>query len=125
MLVDQLRAFGIDVITHNSEYAGSQFEITFAPGAGMAGPDVAFTFKNSVKELAHLHGYLATFMSKPFSGLAGSGSHTHVSLLDRESGKNVFGDERDEDGISDALPSVHRRKPPARPLRRTRCSRRP
>jgi glutamine synthetase len=99
VLVDQLRAFGVDVITHNSEYSGSQFESPFAPGAGMAGPDICFTFKNSVKELAHLHGYIATFMAKPFSGLAGSGNHTHVSLLDAD-GKNVFGDKKDEHGIS-------------------------
>ncbi len=99
ILVDQLRAFGIDVITHNSEYSGSQFETPFAPGAGMSGPDICFTFKNSVKELAHLHGYVATFMAKPFSGLAGSGNHTHVSLLDAD-GKNVFGDKKDEHGIS-------------------------
>ncbi len=99
-LVDELRAFGIDVITHNSEYSGSQYEIPFSPGKGMEGPDACFTFKNSVKELAHLHGYCATFMGKPFSGLAGSGSHSHVSLLDAE-GRSVFGDDAAEHGISD------------------------
>ena len=99
-LVDELRAIGIDVITHNSEYSGSQYEIPFSPGKGMDGPDACFTFKNSVKELAHLHGYCATFMGKPFSGLAGSGSHTHVSLLDAE-GRSVFGDDAAEHGISD------------------------
>jgi glutamine synthetase len=67
----------------------------------MAGPDDAFTFKNSVKELAHLRGYLATFMSKPFTDSAGSGCHTHVSLLDLESGENLFGDEDAEGGISE------------------------
>ena len=99
VMADQLRAFGIDVITHNSEYSGSQFETPFSPGNGMAGPDLCFTFKNTVKELAHLHGYVATFMAKPFSGLAGSGNHTHVSLLDGD-GRNVFGDDADEHGIS-------------------------
>lgn len=99
-LLDELRAIGIDVITHNSEYSGSQYEIPFSPGKGMDGPDACFTFKNSVKELAHLHGYCATFMGKPFSGLAGSGSHTHVSLLDAE-GRSVFGDDAAEHGISD------------------------
>jgi glutamine synthetase len=100
-LVDYLRAFGIDVITHNCEYSGSQFETPFSPGKGMAGPDLCFTFKNAVKELAHLHGYVATFMAKPFSGLAGSGNHTHVSLLDAD-GRNVFGDDAGEHGISEA-----------------------
>lgn len=99
-LVEQLNAFGMDVITANCEYAGSQWEINCMPAAGMAGPDRAFTFKNAVKELAHLHGYCATFMSKPFSDSAGSGCHTHMSLLDPETGENTFGDAGDEHGIS-------------------------
>jgi glutamine synthetase len=98
-LVSQLAELGIEIITANCEYAGSQWEINFLPGAGMAGPDRAFTFKNAVKELAHLHGYTATFMSKPFSDGAGSGCHTHVSLLDGD-GENAFGDASDEHGIS-------------------------
>jgi glutamine synthetase len=99
-LVDHLRAFGVDVITHNCEYSGSQFEIPFAPGSGLAGPDLCFTFKNAVKELAHVHGYVATFMAKPFTAMAGSGNHTHVSLLDAE-GRNLFGDENAEHGITE------------------------
>src|SRR5205085_1226287 len=40
-LVDQLNAFGLEIITANCEYAGSQWEINFRPGTGMAGPDRA------------------------------------------------------------------------------------
>jgi glutamine synthetase len=100
-LVSQLSAVGLEIITANCEYAGSQWEVNFTPATGMAGPDDAFTFKNSVKELAHLRGYLATFMSKPFTDSAGSGCHTHVSLLDLESGENLFGEEDAEGGISE------------------------
>lgn len=99
-LVEQLQELGIDIITANCEYAGSQWEVNYAPGPGMASPDATFTFKNAVKELAHLEGYCATFMSKPFSGWAGSGMHGHVSLLDGD-GRNVFADESDADGISE------------------------
>ena len=98
-LVEQLQDFGFSIITANCEYAGSQWEINYTPALGMAAADATFTFKNAVKELAHLNGYCATFMSKPFSGGAGSGMHTHVSLLDGD-GRNVFGDESDSDGIS-------------------------
>jgi glutamine synthetase len=35
------------------------------PQRGMSGPDRCFSFKNAVKELAHLHGYTATFMFSP------------------------------------------------------------
>lgn len=99
-LVDEMNAAGVPIITANCEYAGSQWEINFEPGKGLEGPDRAFTFKNGVKELAHRHGYLATFMSKPFADSAGSGCHTHVSLLDSDSGENLFGDEGDPQGIS-------------------------
>lgn len=99
-LVDRVREYGVDIITHNCEYSGSQYEIPFSPAKGMAGPDQCYSFKSAVKELAHLHGYVATFMAKPFSGLAGSGNHTHVSLVGAD-GRNVFGDNSAEHGISD------------------------
>ncbi|HEY7282412.1 MAG TPA: glutamine synthetase, partial [Actinomycetota bacterium] len=80
---------GVDIITSNCEYAGSQWEINFGPGRGLAGPDTAFTFKNGVKEIARQDGYTATFMTKPFAGGAGSGCHTHISLLQADSGDNA------------------------------------
>ena len=99
-IVDELRALGIDIITSNSEYAGSQWEINYAAERGMDGPDAAFTFKNAVKELAHLEGYVATFMSKPFSDSAGSGAHNHIGLLDRDGGDNAMSDPDGEWGLS-------------------------
>jgi len=99
-LVETLNAYGLEVITANCEYAGSQWELPFLPARGMGGPDRCFSFKNAVKELSHLNGYNATFMSKPFAGGAGSGLHTHISLLSIEDGGNTFGDESDAGGIS-------------------------
>ena len=96
---------GVDIITSNCEYAGSQWEINFAPGDGLAGPDNAFTFKNGVKEIAKQDGYLATFMTKPFADSAGSGCHTHISLLDARDGRNAFGDPKDPQGITDVCRS--------------------
>jgi glutamine synthetase len=100
-LVDHMNAFGIEIITANCEYAGSQWEINFRPGAGMAGPDNAFSFKNATKQIAHAHGLNATFMSKPFADSAGSGCHAHVSLLGLDGGENVFGDDSDPQGMTD------------------------
>ncbi len=106
-LLDDLQAVGVDVITHNCEYSPSQFEINFGPGIGLAGADKAFTFKNAIKELAHRAGYLATFMSKPASDMAGCGCHLHMSLIDRASGKSAFTQEGG-DGMSDTLKSFTR-----------------
>ena len=99
-IVEETRRFGIDIITANCEYAGSQWEIVFGPSGGMAGPDTAFSFKNAVKELAHQEGLLATFMSKPFADSAGCGAHNHVGLLDRESGENAMSDAAHQWGLS-------------------------
>jgi glutamine synthetase len=98
-IVEVMPQVGVDIITANCEYAGSQWEINFAPGTGLAGPDNAFTFKNGVKEIAKQDGYLATFMSKPWAESAGSGCHTHLSLAD-ESGENAFADEGDPDDMN-------------------------
>jgi glutamine synthetase len=101
-IVNEMRDFGVDIITANCEYAGSQWEIVFGPSSGMAGPDVAFTFKNGAKELAHQEGLMASFMSKPFDDGAGSGAHNHLGLIDRESGENAMSDPDNEWGLSAA-----------------------
>ena len=88
------------MITHNCEYAPSQFEINFGPAVGIAAADKAFTFKTTVKEVAHRMGYQATFMSKPFSDRAGCCCHFHISLIDRRTGQNAFLDLSDADGLS-------------------------
>lgn len=99
-LVPRLRALGIDVITHNCEYAGSQFETNYGPALNLAAADKAFTFKNAMKELAHRDGLIASFMAKPFAGMSGSGCHLHVSLWDRATGRNAFSDPAAEHGVS-------------------------
>ncbi|MBX2865641.1 MAG: glutamine synthetase family protein [Leptolyngbyaceae cyanobacterium MAG.088] len=103
-LLDYLQAAGIDVITHNCEYAPSQFEINFGPGMGIKGADKAFTFKNAVKEIAHHLGYQASFMSKPFAGMAGCCCHFHISLWNSD-GTNAFLDDTDADGLSSVAKS--------------------
>jgi glutamine synthetase len=99
-IIAEMGQFGIDVITANCEYAGSQWEINFAPARGMAGPDIAFSFKNGVKEMAQREGFIATFMSKPFVQSAGSGAHNHISLIDLSNGRNAFADPNNEWGLS-------------------------
>ncbi len=99
-IVSEMRDFGVDIITANCEYAGSQWEINYAPGAGMAGPDLAFSFKNGVKEIARKEGLLASFMSRPFAGSAGCGAHTHMSLMRIDGGKNAMSEDGSEAGLS-------------------------
>ena len=99
-IVEEMRSYGIDVITANCEYASSQWEINYAPGRGMDGPDQAFSFKNGVKELAHGEGLTATFMTKPFPDGAGCGAHNHMGLLNLETGANALSERGGEWGMS-------------------------
>jgi glutamine synthetase len=99
-LMRVLNLSGVDMITANGEYGPSQWELNFAAADGIAAADRAFVFKNTVKEFLHTEGLLATFMTKPYKGLAGSCSHFHISLYDLATGRNVFLDANDKDGMS-------------------------
>jgi glutamine synthetase len=81
---------GIDVITSNAEYGPGQMEINFAPAIGLAAADQAFTFKNGIKEIARRHGYMASFMTKPYADQSACGCHLHESLIESSSGRNAF-----------------------------------
>ncbi|MBT7293082.1 MAG: glutamine synthetase [Rhodospirillaceae bacterium] len=102
-VVDYLRTAGIPMLTANAEYAPSQYELVYSHAEGMAGADNGYTFKNSVKEIVQQAGMMATFMSKPFAGSAGSGCHYHVSLLRKKGGQNVFIDNKKPDQMSDTM----------------------
>ena len=84
---------GVDIITANAEYGPGQMEINFAPAIGLAAADQAFTFKNGIKEIARRHGYMASFMTKPYADQSACGCHLHESLLDLDSGRNAFAED--------------------------------
>ncbi len=81
---------GIIVEVSNPEYSPGQFEVNIRYDRAMTSADNAMLFRNMVKEIAWNHGYLATFMAKPFFELSGSGFHTHTSLW--KDGANAFSD---------------------------------
>ena len=97
-LSEQLAAMGLGAFAANHEYMNSQYEINLHHGEAVDAADRAFRLKAAAKDVAALHGLVATFMGKPFNDQGGSGLHLHVSL-DRD-GANVFGDPDDADGLS-------------------------
>ncbi|MDE3737940.1 glutamine synthetase family protein [Metapseudomonas resinovorans] len=86
------KAQGIPARTAISEYAPGQVEITLEHGDALEAMDQAVRYKRLVKGVAHAHGMQACFMAKPFSEIAGTGMHMHVSLADAE-GRNLFASE--------------------------------
>jgi glutamine synthetase len=77
----------------------SQYEINLQHAPALTASDRAFRLKCAVKDVAAIHGLVATFMGKPFNDQGGSGFHFHFSL-DRD-GNNAFADGSDPDGVSD------------------------
>ena len=75
-----LPAVGVEVTDSHTEYGSSQYEMKFAPGWGLGGPDAAFSYRTYSKEIAKMHGYLLTFMARPFSDHTRNACHLHQSL---------------------------------------------
>jgi glutamine synthetase len=80
----------VDTLIH--ENGAAQMEINFSHGDALSLADQVFTFKRTVRETAHKHGMYATFMAKPMQGEPGSAMHIHQSLVQADSGENVFVD---------------------------------
>lgn len=86
-----LNAIGIPIEQSNPEYAPGQVEVNMRYDEALIGADRVVVFRNAVREIASLHGYVATFMAKPFIDHSGSGFHTHHSLW--RDGVNIFADD--------------------------------
>lgn len=78
----------IDTLIH--EEGAGQFEINLRHGDPIDLADQVFMFKRTIREAALKHNLYATFMAKPIQDQPGSAMHIHQSVVDLESGKNLF-----------------------------------
>ncbi|XP_072175643.1 lengsin-like [Diadema setosum] len=99
-LIEYLPKVGINVESLETEYDPGQVEITYKPAFGIRSADNAHTFKTSVKEIALLNGYVATFMCKPYPDSVGSACHFCHSLWDLEGKTPLTYDSGDPQGLS-------------------------
>lgn len=84
-------ALGLPLRSVELEFGPSQCEFTFAPKKGLEPADNMVLFRSAVKQIAHRHGYHATFMCRPkLPNLFASGWHLHQSIVSRASGENQF-----------------------------------
>ena len=95
------KAQGISAESAVSESAPSQFEINLNHGPAMESCLRAILFRRLVRGVARSCGMSATFMAKPFAGIAGSGMHLHLSILDKK-GRNIFAPQK-KGGMSPKL----------------------
>jgi glutamine synthetase len=85
----------IDTLTHES--GAAQMEINFNHGDPMKLADQTFLFKRTVRHAAMRHKVYATFMAKPLADEPGSAMHIHQSVVDKRTGRNLFGDRNGRD----------------------------
>ncbi len=83
-----LHRLGVETLIH--EAGAGQMEINFSHGDPMDLADRVFLFKRTVRETALRHGIFATFMAKPMEREPGSAMHIHQSIVDAETGQNIF-----------------------------------
>ncbi len=91
MLRENLTAIGLPLRTMEDEWGPGQCEFTFDPTRGIGAADDMLLFRTATKQLCRRHGYHATFMTRPaLPNFFSSGWHLHQSLVDNESGENLF-----------------------------------
>ena len=84
----EAQGFEIDGITQ--EGGAGQLEINLRHGNPVKLADEVFYFKRLIREAALRHNCFATFMAKPIGDEPGSAMHIHHSIIDMETGKNIF-----------------------------------
>ena len=89
-IYDYCELMQLDVDTLIHEIGAGQMEINFLHGEPLGLADKVFYFKRTLREAALKHNMYATFMAKPMTGEPGSAMHIHQSVVDKETGKNIF-----------------------------------
>ena len=92
-IVLMLEEMGFEIESSHHEHGPAQHEIDFKGDEALAAADSIQNFRFAVRSIAKRFGLYATFMPKPRNDAAGSGMHTHITVL--KDGKNIF---RNEDG---------------------------
>ena len=109
----EAQGFEIDGITQES--GAGQLEINLRHGDPVLLADEVFYFKRLIREAALRHDSFATFMAKPIAEEPGSAMHIHHSVVDIETGQNIFSGPQGGDtdaffhfiaGLQNHLPSV-------------------
>jgi glutamine synthetase len=100
-LFDELRKFDIPLEGLHTETGPGVYEAAITYSGILEAADRAVIFKTAVKELAYMHGIMATFMAKWDENLPGCSGHVHQSLWAQKPGKNLFHSEDDPESMSE------------------------
>jgi glutamine synthetase len=91
-IVTALGTQGIQVEQAINEYGPGQQEISIGHARPVRAADQQIKLRDAVRGVALQHGLLASFAPRPFADFIGSGCHVHISLWDRQAGRNLLYD---------------------------------
>lgn len=94
-----LNSVNVRVHKAHVEGGGGQLEVDLAAEMGVKVADDFIFFRDTVRQVARRHGWIASFMPKIGSHWWGNGLHAHLNLSD-SNGNNAFSDETDRLGLS-------------------------
>ncbi|HEX5025636.1 MAG TPA: glutamine synthetase family protein [Agriterribacter sp.] len=104
-LFDLLKKFDIPIEGLHTETGPGVYEAAIMYSGIVEAADRAVLFKSGVKEIAHRHGILPTFMAKFSENLPGCSGHVHQSLWSPDLKQNLFYDKKSKTGISPLMES--------------------
>jgi glutamine synthetase len=100
-LADAFEKIGLPLRSIENEWGPGQLECTFAARPALEAADHAMLFRTATRQICRRMGYFATFMARPaFKSYYSSGWHLHQSVVDGNSGRNLFMPEREGDCLS-------------------------
>jgi glutamine synthetase len=102
-LFDLLKRFKVPLEGIHTETGPGVYEAAILYAELPEAADRAVLFKSGVKEIAHRHGIIATFMAKFNENLPGCSGHVHQSLWSKDGKQNLFYDKKNKTGISNLM----------------------
>lgn len=95
------QALGLPLLSLEIELGPSQVEAVFDATDALTAADNMVLFRSAVRMALRRAGYHATFMCRPpFPNIMSSGWHLHQSLVDLETGRNLFKRESPQRGTT-------------------------
>jgi len=104
-LFDLLKRFEVPLEGLHTETGPGVYEAAILYSKALEAADRAVLFKTSVKQIAHIHGILPTFMAKFSENLPGCSGHVHQSLWSKDDKQNLFYDKHSETHMSSLMES--------------------
>ncbi len=100
-LADAFERLDLPLRSVENEWGPGQVECTFSAQNAMDAADAVVLFRTATRQICRRMGYFATFMCRPaLKGYYSSGWHLHQSIVDANSGENLFAPAREGERLS-------------------------